>query len=375
VYRFIDGALHLMAFTPTTAAADEILKASFPSPVANFPLLELVHDGKVAQIADTETLPDVRLRDIARARGFRSMLFTPLMSNGAPIGMIGVTRLEPGSFAAHHVQLLQTFADQAVIAIENVRLFDEVQARTDDLRESLTYQTAISNVLNVISRSPSDIQPVLDTIAETAQHLCQSEHAYIFRLDGDRYHLAAARDVRTERIEFLRDNPIAPDRGSTVGRVALERRPIHIMDALADSEYKLSMVGHGGRTILGVPLLRDGVAIGVIVLTRGIVATICRTADRTGFDLCGPGADRDRERPAVRRSAGAHRGLARIAAAADRDRRRAQGDQPLDVRFENGTRHSHRLGCPTLRCQCRPYLSSRSRSLPAGGVCRLFTGV
>jgi two-component system NtrC family sensor kinase len=137
VFRFIEGALHLMAFTPTNAAADEALKASFPSPVASFPILELVHGGEAVQIPDTEASSDAPLTAIARSRGFRSMLFTPLMSDGIPIGMIGVTRLEPGSFATHHVQLLKTFADQAVIAIENVRLFDEVQARTRELAASL----------------------------------------------------------------------------------------------------------------------------------------------------------------------------------------------------------------------------------------------
>jgi GAF domain-containing protein len=270
VFRLEDGVMHLRAFTTTNSEADATLNTMFPAPLSNFSWGEAISNGCIYRVVDTEQEIE-GMRELARLRGYRSMLFVPLLRDGTPIGLIAVTRVEPGPFVEHHVQLLQTFADQAVIAIENVRLFDEVQARTDDLRESLTYQTAISNVLNVISRSPSDIQPVLDTIAETAQHLCQSEHAYIFRLDGDKYHLAAARDVRTERIEFLRNNPIAPNRGSTVGRVALERRPIHIMDALADSEYKLSMVGHGGRTILGVPLLRDGVAIGVIVLTRGIV--------------------------------------------------------------------------------------------------------
>jgi two-component system, NtrC family, sensor kinase len=138
VYRFIDAALHLMAFTPTNAAADKAFRATFPAPVADIPLLELVHAGKVAQVADTEAAStDTRLTTIARSRGFRSMLFTPLISNGVAIGMIGVTRPEPGSFAAHHVQLLQTFADQAVIAIENVRLFDEVQTRTRELSQSL----------------------------------------------------------------------------------------------------------------------------------------------------------------------------------------------------------------------------------------------
>jgi signal transduction histidine kinase/putative component of toxin-antitoxin plasmid stabilization module len=137
VFRFIDGAMHLMAFTPTTAAADKILQASFPSLVADSPLFEMVHGGKGAQIEDTEIYAGAGLQAIARARGFRSLLFTPLVSNETAIGMIGVSRIEPGSFAAHHVQLLQTFADQAVIAIENVRLFDEVQARTIELAASL----------------------------------------------------------------------------------------------------------------------------------------------------------------------------------------------------------------------------------------------
>jgi two-component system NtrC family sensor kinase len=273
VFSIVDDVQHLSALTPTSPLADAALKARFPAPLSAQPWAEQIRNGEIVNVADIETESAVPadLRDVWRMRGFRALLLVPLRRDRASIGMISLTRREPGTFAVHDVQLLQTFADQAVIAIENARLFGEVQARTHDLHESLTYQTAISNVLNVISRSPSDILTVLDTIAETAQHLCQSEHAYIFRLDGDNYHLVAARDVRAERIAFLRDNPIAPNRGSTVGRVALERRPIHVMDALADTEYKLSLVGHGGRTILGVPLLRDGIVIGVIVLTRGVV--------------------------------------------------------------------------------------------------------
>ena len=105
-----------------------------------------------------------------------------------------------------------------MIAIEYVRLFDEVQARTRELQRSLEYQTAISDVLNVISRSPSDIHPVLQTIAEEAQRLCQSEHAYILRLGGGRYHLVAAKDAEIGRVKYLRENLILPDRGSAVGR-------------------------------------------------------------------------------------------------------------------------------------------------------------
>src|SRR5258706_230743 len=164
VLRFVDGAVHLAAFTPTSPAADEVLKASLPRPLANFPPFEWLRKGEAVQIADAETVPG--LRDIAQARGYRSVLFSPLMSNRLPIGLIGVTRKEPGSFAAHHVQLLQTFADQAVIAIENVRLFDEVQAKTRDLSEALTHQTASGSILGVIASSPTEVGPALQAIVE-----------------------------------------------------------------------------------------------------------------------------------------------------------------------------------------------------------------
>jgi two-component system, NtrC family, sensor kinase len=136
VFRIIDGIAYLKAFTPTTPAADEVLKATFPRPVVDFPPFRMAQAGEVTQIPDTEALSDDIL-NIARARGFRSMLFAPLMNDGMSIGFIAVTRLEPGSFADHHVQLLRTFADQAVIAIENVRLFNEVQERTRELAASL----------------------------------------------------------------------------------------------------------------------------------------------------------------------------------------------------------------------------------------------
>jgi len=136
VFRFIDGQAHLEAFTPTTSEADEVLTSTFPMPVTDFAPFLMAQSGEVTQIPDVEAVTD-QIRDIGRARGFRSMLFAPLMNKGVSIGLIATTRIEPGQFAEHHVQLLRTFADQAVIAIENVRLFDEVQARTQELSESL----------------------------------------------------------------------------------------------------------------------------------------------------------------------------------------------------------------------------------------------
>jgi two-component system NtrC family sensor kinase len=267
VFRFIDGALHLMAFTPTTPAADEVLKASFPAPVADHPLLELVRDGEVVQIADAEALSDVRVKDIAQARGFRSIIWTPLMSNGAPIGMIGVTRLEPGSFATHHVQLLQTFADQAVIAIENVRLFDQVQARTEDLRESLQQQTATAGVLGVISRSAFDLKPVFETVAESSVKLCGSDRAIIFRFDGELLRPTAAFNAPDPLMDWLERNPIRPGRHSVAARAALERRTIQVEDVVADPEHTYGAKDvEPFRTVLGVPMLKGDDLLGVILV-------------------------------------------------------------------------------------------------------------
>ena len=128
VYRFVGGICHLEAFTPVNPAADEMMRARFPRPIAGMWHFERAHAGEIVEFADTETeAADLPLREIARARGFRSLLYVPLMSKGTAIGFIAVSRRNPGSFSAHHVELLRTFADQAVIAIENVRLFNETR--------------------------------------------------------------------------------------------------------------------------------------------------------------------------------------------------------------------------------------------------------
>src|SRR5262249_17544035 len=163
--------------------------------------------------------------------------------------------------------------DQAVIAIENVRLFDEVQARTREVQESLEYQTAISDVLNVISRSPNELQPVIDAILQTAARLCEAEYALFWRLQGGAYHLAGTSNANAAFVKHCAEHPIRPGRGSVAGRTALEQKTVHLPDCLADPEYTLldfQKVG-GHRSMLGVPLLRDGVTIAVIVLLRNAV--------------------------------------------------------------------------------------------------------
>src|SRR4029077_20641750 len=150
-------------------------------------------------------------RALAREHGERTILSVPLMHENESIGAIVLRRTEVHPFSDKQIALLQTFADQAVIAISNVRLFDEVRARTEDLRESLEFQTATSDVLKVISSSPDSLRPVLDVIVDTARHLCGTETSTIFLLKDERFHIAAASGAMPEYLEFLRNNPIALD--------------------------------------------------------------------------------------------------------------------------------------------------------------------
>jgi two-component system, NtrC family, sensor kinase len=269
VFRFVDGIQHLAAFTSTNTASDQALKASFPRPMRETPIYEPIGRGAAVQIFDTEAADEFS-KELGRARGFRSISFTPLTSHETVIGMISVTRKEPGPFAAHHVQLLQTFADQAVIAIENVRLFDEVQMRTEDLRESLQQQTATADVLKVISRSTFDLQTVLQTLVESAARLCDADKATITREKDGQFYRAEIFGYSDEFLDYVRDVPVLPERGSCLGRALLEGVAVHIPDVLLDPEYTFSegqRLG-GFRTMLGVPMLREGIPIGVVALTR-----------------------------------------------------------------------------------------------------------
>ena len=274
VYSIIDGALHLMAFTRTSPEADAALQASFPRPLSEAPWADQVRKGQIVEIADAETewSADPRMREVVRLRGFRSLLFVPLLRDGTAIGLISVTRLEAGTFAPHHVQLLQTFADQAVIAIGNVRLFDEVQAKTHDLTEALERQTASADILKVIASSPDDVQPVFQAIAERSNRLVSGFATTVVSIVDDVVYLSAftstnpAADVA---LEAFYPQPLSAFTYSG----AIRRGEIHrIVDAeseLSGQSAALAMVRQRGwRSALWVPLLLEGKAIGVIGATR-----------------------------------------------------------------------------------------------------------
>jgi GAF domain-containing protein len=225
----------------------------------------------VDDVTTSQEFPDGQV--MGSRLGYRTILATPLIKENLAIGAIIVRRAEVRPFADKQITLLQTFADQAVIAIENVRLFDEVKARTEDLRASLQQKTATADVLKVISRSTFDLQAVLDTLVESAAHLCEAESAHIFRCFGSTYKLAACRGYSREYEEHMRSRWFEPGRDSIVGRIALEHRIVHIPDVLADPEYSQPESQRLGRwrTMLGVPLMREGVPIGALTLTRSVV--------------------------------------------------------------------------------------------------------
>jgi GAF domain-containing protein len=209
-------------------------------------------------------------REMSQRMGHRSILSVPLMRESEAIGAIVLRRTEVHPFSDKQIALLQTFADQAVIAIGNVNLFEQVQARTEDLRESLEFQTATSDVLKVISSSPDSLQPVLDVIVETSRHLCGTETSTIFLLNNGRFHIAAASGAMPEYLEFLRSNPIAISQpGSSTARAAREKRTVHIPDIGADPEFGQGPMSVGERrALLSVPLMREDIAIGVITMRQ-----------------------------------------------------------------------------------------------------------
>src|SRR5262249_39274776 len=209
---------------------------------------------------------DPELQYSVLSANFPTTLSVPLLRDGVPLGAITVTRPEVALFSDRQVELLQTFADQAVIAIENVRLFDEVQARTRDLSEALEHQMATSEVLNVISRSPTDVQPVFDAMIESASRLCQAGFGVVWRYDGDLLHYAASHNFTPEVLDrIFKTYPKQPDRSLAAGRAILDGRIAHVPDMLADPGYAHELARAGNwRATIAVPMLRNGKAVGAI---------------------------------------------------------------------------------------------------------------
>jgi GAF domain-containing protein len=208
--------------------------------------------------------------EIVEVAGARTLLIVPMLKEDDVIGAIGFFRQEVRPFTEKQIELVKSFASQAVIAIENARLLEAEQASKRELQESLEYQTAISNVLGVISASPSDVRPAYQNIVETAYHLCRADRAGLWRLDEGRFHIVASVNPLTAHPGHRAAITSPLDRSSLAGRVGLEGRTVHIPDILVDPEYDKfrNRPADDRRSMLGVPLLRLGQVIGAIILSR-----------------------------------------------------------------------------------------------------------
>jgi signal transduction histidine kinase len=231
-----------------------------------------IHVGDLAAESETEFPVGLELQ---RRFGHRTILVAPLLREGVALGALTLFRTEVEAFSDKQIALLQTFADQAVIAIENVRLFKELEARNTALTEALGQQTATAEVLKVISASPTDVHPVFDAIVHSMVRLCDAKYAVAYRYDGDQVHVAAYHDVSDALAAALhRHYPAPPTADTTTGLSILERRVIHLHDAQADgtptgSREYAGLLGH--RTLLAVPMLREGQPIGSMSVLRAEV--------------------------------------------------------------------------------------------------------
>ena len=234
-------------------------------------------EHKPVQIVDVLADPDYRLREVQRLGGFRTHLGLPLLREGHPIGILIVSRANVQPFDNKHIELLTTFADQAVIAIENTRLFEAEQQRSRELSESLEQQTATSEVLKVISSSAGDLQPVFASMLENAVRICDATFGNIYRWDGGALHLVAARNTPPAfAAEARRRSQYRPDPKTVTGRMLATKAVVHIADLAAERAYIeerhpafVAGVELGGvRTILAVPMLKDDKLIGSFTVYR-----------------------------------------------------------------------------------------------------------
>jgi GAF domain-containing protein len=261
--------IHVGAVYGTSVAGTDALRRTYPMrPGAEGATARAIRDSAITHIPDVLTDRAFTIRDAALTAGFRAVLSVPMLRDGRAIGAISIGRAEAGEFSIEQVNLLRTFADQAVIAIENVRLFKELEGRNRDL-------TATSEILRVISSSPTDVQPVFDTILESATRLCAAENGILFQYVDGVFHTVACRGLSAEAEAAFRGQPARPGPQSGLGRMLAERRPVHVEDVTDDVAYRLgdplrmrTATLLGARTAMWLPLLKNDVVIGALAIYR-----------------------------------------------------------------------------------------------------------
>jgi GAF domain-containing protein/anti-sigma regulatory factor (Ser/Thr protein kinase) len=272
VYQFDGELIHFSAHANFTPEALEVTRELFPlRPNRDSAVARAIFDGDVVHIPDVAKDLDYRNLRWASTIGVRSTLAVPMVAEGRPIGVIAINKVEPIPFSETQIELLKTFARQAVIAIENARLFGELEDRNKAVTEALEQQTATSEILRVISHSPTDARPVFETIVQSATRLCAAEFAVLHRYDGalvtaDAYHNLTGRELDV----VLRVFPRPAQRDYAAGRAIVDGAVVHIPDIHEDPEYQISesLRTTGYTTVLAVPLLKDANAVGALCLWR-----------------------------------------------------------------------------------------------------------
>jgi class 3 adenylate cyclase/putative methionine-R-sulfoxide reductase with GAF domain len=274
IYRWDGEALHLLATHNTPPAFTEVIRRSPFRPSSQSPPGRMIAEKTVVQVADVKAEPAHIHDPVAVAAvtlgGVRTNLSVPLLHKGEMIGAFFLSRQEVRPFTDKQIDLVKNFAAQAVIAIENARLLNELRQRTGELETSLGHQTATSDVLEVISSSVFDLQKILEFVAETAARLCAAKQVAVYLLENQVYRFTIDFGLSPGYREIEKRQAIVPGPETLVGRVALSAETVHILDVLSDPQYvpKDDIRINEVRTILGVPLTREGTVVGVITLAR-----------------------------------------------------------------------------------------------------------
>src|SRR4029079_2177187 len=250
---------------------------SIPHPVDRRSMIgRTMSEGKPVQIRDVLSDPEYSYLESQKKGGFRSMLGAPLLREGTPIGVLLLGRKDVRPFTQSHIDLIGTFADQAVIAIETVRLLNDLQLRTDDLSESLEQQTATSDVLKVISSSTGDMKPVFETMLANALHICEAKFGHLLLYDGECFQGTHLHDVPPAYRAFWEQHGrIRPNPNTAIGQLAHSKQVVHIPDLMDGVAYRereplrvISVEQAGARSFVGVPMLKDDKLVGAIVIYR-----------------------------------------------------------------------------------------------------------